>query len=773
MGAQCVPAALVPRQRRRRFPERELLERIRQYETLLRQHHVPFRPLHPPHTPVDVPSERPPSSRDGRTPEPPRIDDSAPSGQGKRVKPRTTNLWHALRRTDADTEDDSDTGSEADEPGGGFIYDNEDMEKVIKAAFDRAYRSGMESSSPLLLGSPASTTPLTSLHPDQATIFRLWQVYLDNVNPLLKVTHTPSLQPRIIDAMGDLANISAPLEALLFAIYCTSIMSLSEDQCRTLFGSARRNLLTGYQFACRQALSSANLLQSCDHDCLVALFLYLVSIKSDTDPRSVSSMLAVAIHIAQRMNYDKESSNEKYPILEAEMRRRLWWSLVILNSRVCETFNYRAATMAPTWDCRTPSNFNDFELLSGSRTAPPVHDKPTEALFVCVRSQISDFIRHCPFHLEPTDPFLATLAGGGTSHYDLRELQETVEKTLSLCDPAHPLHYMTMWTARGILAKNMLLEHCFRRRRRQHQQQQQQQQQQLGSDLPDKPDPDEPDPAIGYAVTMLRCDTALLASPLTRGFLWYVHAHFPFLAYVYLAQYLPSLAATTAAAEAGESGVKERNNNNNNNNNNNDNAADVVSAAWAAMSDNYDARRAADFFSFPSEEKDQNKRERERNEGGRDGATPGSGEDSHPLFVLFARVVLGAWDAVAAAFAAAGHSRDVEEAVPRIVVSLRERLGKEGAGIEERGGGSGLPSGGGSNGNNNSIGGDGGNAAGGSCNNTDTGIVNTTGDSAAGYGFTGAYMDVLLGDGGIGLVDVECQQVWPTMDWAPLVQHGF
>ncbi|KAL2170622.1 hypothetical protein VTG60DRAFT_4635 [Thermothelomyces hinnuleus] len=277
MGAQCVSAALVPRQRRRRFPERELLERIRQYETLLRQHHVPFRPLHPPHAPVDVTSERPPSSRDGRTPESPRTDDSAASGQGKRVKPRTTNIWHALRRTDADTEDDSDSGSEGDEPGGGFIYDNEDMEKVIKTALDRAYQSGMESSSPLLLGSPASTTPLTSLHPDQATIFRLWQVYLDNLNPLLKVTHTPSLQPRIIDAMADLANISAPLEALLFAIYCTSIMSLSEDQCRTLFGSARRNLLTCYQFACRQALSSANLLQSCDHDCLVALFLYLVA----------------------------------------------------------------------------------------------------------------------------------------------------------------------------------------------------------------------------------------------------------------------------------------------------------------------------------------------------------------------------------------------------------------------------------------------------------------------------------------------------------------
>ena len=45
--AQCVPAAtLAPRQRRRRFPERELLDRLRRYESLLRQNEIKFEPLH-------------------------------------------------------------------------------------------------------------------------------------------------------------------------------------------------------------------------------------------------------------------------------------------------------------------------------------------------------------------------------------------------------------------------------------------------------------------------------------------------------------------------------------------------------------------------------------------------------------------------------------------------------------------------------------------------------------------------------------------------------
>lgn len=44
--AQCVPATLTPARRKRRFPERELLDRLRRYEDLLRQHNINFEALH-------------------------------------------------------------------------------------------------------------------------------------------------------------------------------------------------------------------------------------------------------------------------------------------------------------------------------------------------------------------------------------------------------------------------------------------------------------------------------------------------------------------------------------------------------------------------------------------------------------------------------------------------------------------------------------------------------------------------------------------------------
>jgi hypothetical protein len=46
---QCVPSAAVPRRRRHWFVERELLERVRQYEDLLRKNSIKFESFHADH----------------------------------------------------------------------------------------------------------------------------------------------------------------------------------------------------------------------------------------------------------------------------------------------------------------------------------------------------------------------------------------------------------------------------------------------------------------------------------------------------------------------------------------------------------------------------------------------------------------------------------------------------------------------------------------------------------------------------------------------------
>ncbi|KAB8266040.1 fungal-specific transcription factor domain-containing protein [Aspergillus pseudonomiae] len=520
-GVQCIPANGA-RQRRRRFPERELLERLRRYEALLRQNNIPFDPLHAPAAESPCQSEYPRGSNTPEKTTESTVGTDQLSSEKKTVKceysNEAKNFWYLMNQMSLNPSDGDDNDGD-DTDGNDSNHPQVDLrETVVKKTWDQVYQGNEQD---FLFGSCSTNVDISTLHPDQVQIFRLWQVYLDNVNPLLKVTHTPTLQPRIIDAAGDVANISPTLEALMFSIYCVSIMSLGEDECRAIFRTPREDLLKKYQFACQQALLKCGVFRTSSVECLAALYLYLVSVRPSTDPRSVSSMLGIAIRIAQRMGLDNEATNARCTALEGEMRRRLWWSLTIFDHRISEVTDYKTTILIPTWDCRAPLNVNDFDIRPEMKVLPQGHDEPTEALFTVVRSQVSDFMRRSAFHLDFTNPSLkaivkATPYGGGSEGDRQLAFEQMIEdRYLRLCNPENPLHFMTIWTTRGQLAKNHLLEYYSR--------------------YASVPQTDEQrNIAISYALSVIECDTKLMTSPLTKGYLWLTEFHFPFPAYIYI-----------------------------------------------------------------------------------------------------------------------------------------------------------------------------------------------------------------------------------------------
>lgn len=131
----------------------------------------------------------------------------------------------------------------------------------------------------LLLGSrEGATVDLFTLHPDPVGVFRLWDIYLKNVDPLLKITHRPSLQPLLVEATCDTAHIRPALEALMFGIYSIAVLSLSHDECAAIFNTPKEELQKRYHFACQEALINADFLRTTDRTCLTALYFYLVRI---------------------------------------------------------------------------------------------------------------------------------------------------------------------------------------------------------------------------------------------------------------------------------------------------------------------------------------------------------------------------------------------------------------------------------------------------------------------------------------------------------------
>lgn len=118
---------------------------------------------------------------------------------------------------------------------------------------------------------------LTDEHPTAIQIFQLWQIYLDNINPVLKLTHTPTLQVRIIEASASLDKVSRSLEALLFTIYLMAITSMSEEEVLAMFNEKRAILLSKYQQAAQQALVNAEFMRTPDLTLLQAYLLYCVN----------------------------------------------------------------------------------------------------------------------------------------------------------------------------------------------------------------------------------------------------------------------------------------------------------------------------------------------------------------------------------------------------------------------------------------------------------------------------------------------------------------
>lgn len=291
------------------------------------------------------------------------------------------------------------------------------------------------------------------------------------------------------------------------------------------------------------------------------------------------------------------------------MRRRLWWALTHFDARMGEMAYFKTEILSPNWDCKIPLNVNDSDFRSEMKEPPLVQGKSSEALFAVVRSEVGDFVRRSMFRLDFTSPASQSVAiAKGTPPHPLPEenelanLEQRIEDTyLKYCDPQNPLHYMTIWTARGSLAKCRLVDHRFRY---------------SSSSSPQAET--QSDTAISYALKMLECDTNIMISPLTKGFLWLANSYFPFTAYVQIVQELKWRPT-----------------------------CDQADRAWEVMSDNYRVRFGVDKH----------------------------GEDS-PFFKIFTDIVLQAWEVREAQVKESAQPL----VIPGIVSSIKHTLSQADAG---------------------------------------------------------------------------------------------
>lgn len=122
----------------------------------------------------------------------------------------------------------------------------------------------------------ASVANLDELQPDPVHVFRLWQLFLDRVNPLTKVIHVPTLQPYVMEAASNMSNIPLNYQALLFAIFNMAAVSLTDVESIQMLGMPREDAVKRFTAGTKIALNRYNFLKTYHMASLQALVLYLV-----------------------------------------------------------------------------------------------------------------------------------------------------------------------------------------------------------------------------------------------------------------------------------------------------------------------------------------------------------------------------------------------------------------------------------------------------------------------------------------------------------------
>jgi hypothetical protein len=118
---------------------------------------------------------------------------------------------------------------------------------------------------------------LTRLHLDFQILPRLREIYVDRVDPLMKILHLPTFWTALTNGRRHPQNLSQSLEAEVFVFYLATISTLKEDECQDLFGVQKSVMVSRYRLAARQALVTAGFLSTSSPMTLRAYAIFMVS----------------------------------------------------------------------------------------------------------------------------------------------------------------------------------------------------------------------------------------------------------------------------------------------------------------------------------------------------------------------------------------------------------------------------------------------------------------------------------------------------------------
>ncbi|KHN97627.1 uncharacterized protein MAM_04642 [Metarhizium album ARSEF 1941] len=432
---ECTYLAPPPRKRRRKHDE-DPSQRLARYESILRAHGLLQAASVSSSPSEDVPAQR---SNHGVTEV--LSNKQGPAEVGKLVsadgRSRYIDSVLLLPAGDGDLCELSDSDSEADQ----------DHAKTPTRDQSASGSLGFLAGEAIPLAMFGHHQSLAAIHPTRDEALTLWNVYVQNVESLCKILHTPTVG-QMVDAISRKPDsVSKGDECLIFGIYYLAVFSLPDADCLQTFHAPKHDLITKYRGAVLQALVNASWLKTTSLRVLQAYVMFLVAARSQVDPHTFWSLTGIAIRLAQRMGLHRDGENLGLPPFEVQIRRRLFWQLLPLDTYAGQVSGTGISIAPDSWDTKQPLNINDDQIYPGMSERPEEKNGATEMIFSLARIELSSFYAKTGVKLKG-----AAVSFRNSEDFEklINDVEGSIEiKYLRYCDILNPLHLLTLGVVRS------------------------------------------------------------------------------------------------------------------------------------------------------------------------------------------------------------------------------------------------------------------------------------------------------------------------------------
>lgn len=248
-------------------------------------------------------------------------------------------------------------------------------------------RSSFNSSSFVFNNGDGKETP--DLQALSSQIHLIWQTFAQNVGPFLQILHMPSVMKTIQDCKGLIDALDPSMQPLMFAISMAAVSSLAKEEVRQPYPEESRTFLTycckvrvGFnrdkdefiaqlRYGTEEALARADFINTTSLSVVQAFTIYLFVLRRCETTRYTWSLVGLLVRIAVSLGLHRDGSY--FPGMspfEAEIRRRLWWNICFIESRLEHNHAPEIGISEQSFDTREPTNVGDVDL-DPEMTAPP------------------------------------------------------------------------------------------------------------------------------------------------------------------------------------------------------------------------------------------------------------------------------------------------------------------------------------------------------------------------------------------------------------------